>query len=122
MMPDMPLVNTYWKITSIFGKDVVVVNNRREPHIIFRSGEGNGLVATVGCNKISAGFAQDGDTLKIEAVASTKMACVEPLANAEQDLLKLLDRVVKFEIDHEKLVLVDADGVILANLEAVHFQ
>lgn len=32
------------------------------------------------------------------------------------------DRVVKFEIDHEKLVLFDADGVILANLEAVHFQ
>ena len=78
-------------------------------------------MATVGCNKISARFAQDGDALKIEKVASTKMACIEPLANAEHDLLKLLDRVVNYEIDHEKLVLVDADGAILANLEAVHF-
>ena len=76
MMPDMPLVNTYWKITSIFGQDVVVANSRREPHIIFRSGEGNDLVATVGCNKISARFAQDGAALKIEKVPSTKMACI----------------------------------------------
>jgi heat shock protein HslJ len=121
IMPDMPLVDTYWKITSIFGKDAVVIHNRREPHIIFRSGEGNGLVATVGCNKISARFALDGDALKIENVASTKMACIEALANAEHELLKLLDRVAKYEIDHEKLVLVDADRAVLANLEAVHF-
>jgi heat shock protein HslJ len=59
--------------------------------------------------------------LKIENVASTKMACIEALANVEHELLKLLDRVGKYEIDHEKLVLVDADRAVLANLEAVHF-
>ena len=122
MTPDASLTETYWKITTLLGKDTVVVDNRREPHIIFRSGDEGRLSATVGCNNISASFTQEGDALSIGPGISTKMACMGDLADAEADLLELLERVTSFEIDGDNMVLMDANGDVLAELVAVYFQ
>ena len=50
------------------------------------------------------------------------MACMGDLADAEADLLELLERVTSFEIDGDNMVLMDANGDVLAELVAVYFQ
>ena len=118
--PDAPLTGTYWKINTIFGNEIGVVNNNREPQIIFRGGDANTLMATVGCNKISASFTQGEATLSIGPVRATRMACFGAVAKAENDLHELLKRIASYQIDGDNLVLIGSDGTVLAELSAVY--
>ena len=119
---DASLTDTYWKINSIFGKALDVVDNRREPQIIFQSGNANTVISTVGCNNISATFTLDGTTLSIGPARSTRMACMGDLAATENDLLALLGRVASYQVEGDHSVLFDANGTILAELSAVYLR
>ena len=104
----------------IYGHDIGVVNNKREPQIIFGGGDETTLMATVGCNRILADFTQNGATLSIGPARATKMACIGDVARAENDLLDLLKRVSSFQIIGDNLVLIASDGNVLAELSAVY--
>lgn len=119
-VPDASLMGTYWKINTLFDQDMGVVDNRREPHIIFQGGDRNMLMATVGCNKISASFTQDGSVLSIGPVLTTKMACMGDLAEAESALIDLLGQLASFEINGDDLILIGSNGDVLAELSAVY--
>jgi heat shock protein HslJ len=119
-VPDASLTDTYWKINTLFDQDMAVVDNRREPHIIFQSGDRNTLMATVGCNKISASFTQDGSELSIGPAISTKMACMGNLVDAENALIDQLGALASFEINGDGLVLFSSNGDVLAELSAVY--
>lgn len=118
--PDAPLTGTYWKINTIFGNEIGAVNNKREPQIIFRGGDINTLMATVGCNQITASFTQEEGFLSIGPERSTRMACFGAVEKAENDLLSLLDRVARHKIHGDTLLLFGSDGTVLAELSAVY--
>lgn len=118
--PDASLTGTYWKIKTIFGNEIGVVNNKRKPQIIFRGGDNNTLMATVGCNQITASFTQEEGFLSIDPVLATRMACFGAVAKAENDLLSLLERVARYKIHGDTLLLFGSGGTVLAELSAVY--
>lgn len=79
----------------------------------------DGTVAgSTGCNRFTAGYTLDGDTLEIGTIAATKMACVPPADDVERAYLAALSRVAGWRADDGKLVLVDADGAELLHYRA----
>jgi len=120
MTADASLTDTYWRIDKLFGYDVIVTNNLREPHLVLR-GEGQNTVnATVGCNRLSAPYAHNGLELTFGRGISTRMACLPPLGQLEQQLILLLEKVESFWITGEGMVFLDSGGDVIANLAAVY--
>ena len=68
-----------------------------------------------GCNQFFGQYSQEGQTLTIGALASTKKACPEGM-EAESTFLKTLQDTRKIEATHVTLRLLDADGQELMQL------
>jgi len=117
---DASLTDTYWRIDKLFDHDVIVTNNRREPHLVLRGDGQNTVNATVGCNRISASFAHNGPDLTFGQGISTRMACLPPLDQLEQQLILLLEKVESFRIAGDSMVFLGSGGNVTANLTAVY--
>ena len=100
------------------GKKVEVLKNMREPYLVFHS-TSNKISGYTGCNKIMGSYKIDGNNLSIEKVATTKMMCIQ-VANVEIYLLKVFKSVKRFEINGEKMKLLDKDGKVLGEFRAVY--
>lgn len=116
--PTSKFENTYWKIVTIMGKKVEVLKNMREPYLVFHS-TSNKISGYTGCNKIMGSYKIDGNNLSIGKVATTKMMCIQ-VANVEIYLLKVFKSVKRFEINGEKMKLLDKDGKVLGEFRAVY--
>ncbi len=118
--PDASLTGTYWRIDQLFGHDVIVTNNRREPHLVLRGDGQNTVNATIGCNRLSASFAHNSRDLTFGLGISTRMACLPPLDQLEQQLILLLEKVESFRIAGDSMAFLNSGGDVLANLTAVY--
>jgi putative lipoprotein len=84
---DAALLNTYWRILSLAGEPVSVIDGRREPHVILRSSDGHdSWSASVGCNSLAGTISVDGDRIAFKSGIATLMACPPPLDALEQSL------------------------------------
>jgi heat shock protein HslJ len=117
---DASLTNTYWRIDQLFGHDVIVTNDRREPHLVLRGDGQNTVNATIGCNRLAASFAHHGRDLTFGLGISTRMACLPPLDQLEQQLILLLEKVESFQIAGDGMAFLDSGGDVIANLRAVY--
>jgi copper homeostasis protein (lipoprotein) len=118
---DASLVNTYWHLVRMAGQPVRVIENRREPNITLRSGDGQQVFsATMGCNQLGGPFELKGDALTFGAGISTLTACPPPLGEMEQDLLQVLSKTRRWKVIGGTLELADGQGQPLALLEAVY--
>lgn len=63
-----------------------------------------------GCNRYTAEYTVDGETLEIGPVAGTLMACPEPAGSVETAYLAALERTATFQTTDSELTLTDADG------------
>ena len=81
----------------------------------------DGTVAgSSGCNNYSTSYAVDGDQIEFgEQIASTMMACPEPVMEQERAYLDALSNSTRFEIVNDELVLYDAGDGELARFAAV---
>lgn len=85
----------------------------QEQFVAFKSGgEVRGFG---GCNQFFGQYSQEGETLKIGALASTKKACFEGM-EAESAFLQTLQDTRKIEATQITLRLLDADGQQLMQL------
>lgn len=116
MEETMPLEGTYWKIVSLGGEPVGEAESGRDPHILFHAD--GGLNATVGCNMMRGTYQLDGETLTFGPAATTMMACPPPLDAAERALIAVLETTAGYVLAGDTLSLVDADGAVVADLEA----
>lgn len=67
-----------------------------------------------GCNRIMGSLTLTGEGLSVGPLASTMMACPEPVMAAERAFLGALGRADRFDLDEDgTLRLLAADGVIL---------
>lgn len=112
------LTNTWWRITTLGALDVGVAEGRREPFIVLR--EDGSMNASVGCNMMRGSFLREGDGLSLGPLASTMMACPEPLAAAEAALSEALGATEDYIVAADTLVLLDAAGETAATLRAVY--
>lgn len=84
-----------------------------EQFVAFKS---NGeIIGSGGCNKFFGQYTQEGETLTIGALASTKKYCADVM-DAETDFLKKLQETRRAEATHLQLKLYDADGTQLMQL------
>ena len=93
------LAGTSWTLLSIGGAPVVEGSG---PHITF--GADGHASGSTGCNSMSGDYTTDGAALTFGPMATTRMACEEPLMAQESAVLETLTGVSGWEID--------ADGVL----------
>jgi len=75
---------------------------------------------TSGCNNYSTTFTVDGNQLTFgDPVASTMMACPEPIMEQERDYMQTLAVTSTFEISNEELIFKDSNGNEVARFDAV---
>ncbi len=113
------LVGTVWRIRSVGGEPLAWAPPRNEPYLLLHGDEGR-FNASVGCNTMRGGFETEGDGLSFGAAASTMMACHEDLAAAEAALADALGAAAAHAVGGRTLRLLDADGAVRAELEAVY--
>jgi heat shock protein HslJ len=80
---------------------------RSGPSATFTEGT---VAGSAGCNRFTASYTVDGDTLEISSAAGTNMACPPPADRVEREFLAALERVASWQLDGGELVLADADG------------
>jgi heat shock protein HslJ len=101
-------------LTSLAGTEWGPVENEIDQFIAFKSdGE---IVGSGGCNNFFGNYTQTGRRITVGPLASTRKACPEPIMTAEQDFLRLLDRVRAADATLKELTLYGADDQVLATL------
>ena len=93
------LAGTSWTLVSIGGTPVVEGSG---PHLTFGA-DGNASGST-GCNSMSGDYTTDGAALTFGPMATTRMACEEPLMTQEAAVLEALTGVSGWEIDADGLL------------------
>lgn len=112
-----PLENSYWKLIQMNGK-ALDVDSQSEAHIVLHS-EDNRVSGATGCNRVMGSFETRGDTLKLQQLATTMMACDNASMALEQRFLAMLNEVASYRVLVDQLELYDANGDLLARFEKV---
>ena len=73
-----------------------------------------GFGSTVGCNRIVGKPKIEGEKVSFGALASTRMACIGPIAEVETKYLAALNAARSFHVNGEWLTLLDESGDELA--------
>lgn len=106
------LVDREWKLAWVEGFDAMP-GNVATPTIRF--GSDGRLGGNTGCNSAGAAYTVTGDALAIEALISTKRACVDPQGNAlERAYLDAIEKTTRYRIADGRLELLDGDGSVVA--------
>lgn len=110
-MPE--LEGTAWTLSALPASSLV---SGRQITMRFENGRVHG---TDGCNRYSAPYATSAGGFQLSGpVVSTKIACPEPVAKQAEAFLAALANARGTRLDDARLVLVDADNVVLATLDA----
>ncbi len=110
------LENTYWKLTRLSGRAVVVGEGQGEPHLVLRPArqEANG---SGGCNRLFGGYRLEGGRINFSGIATTRMSCPEGM-EIEGEFLRVLEEVATWKISGPELDLFDGGGEPVAHFEA----
>lgn len=99
------LLGRAWVAEDIGGRGVV---DRARSEITFTAegrAQGSG-----GCNRFSGSYTRDGTTLRLGAIAATRMACPPALMDQESRFLAALSEVRGWRVENGLLHLTDASG------------
>jgi heat shock protein HslJ len=103
-----------WQLTELEGSGLV------EGTTIDLTIDGGTVSGSSGCNTYTGAAEVDTDaetmTLGPE-LASTMMACEQPIMDQEQAYLEALIRVTSYQMAEDQLLLEDADGIVLATFD-----
>ena len=109
------LTDSLWMLTELNGQaplpDTAITAEFSE------DGKVNG---SSGCNSYSTTYSISGKKIAFgEQIASTMMACPDPVMKQEGDYLEALSAAATFEIADDTLTLYDADGNAVATFKAL---
>lgn len=104
--------DVYWRLAEVDGAPVASAAGR-EPHLRLSS-EGERVTGFTTCNNLFGRYEAPGGTrLRFAQLGSTKMACVDPtLARQEQRFMGALQRVERFTIVGDTLILLDGQSPV----------
>lgn len=102
-----------WSLTSVEGFPSLP-SGVSTPTITF--GPDGRLAANTGCNSAGAAYTAEGDALTIQAVMSTRRACLNAEGNRlEHAYVSALERTRRFRITDSELQLLDGSDRVLAH-------
>ena len=109
-VPAPTLENTSWLLSAYQSGSALVEPVAGPIPARFRFEAGR-VAGKAGCNQIGGAYTLDGNKLSFKAnMASTMMACPEPLMTQDQAVGAALVKVAGYRVDGELLELVDAAG------------
>jgi heat shock protein HslJ len=106
------LDGTSWSLVE--GMDITIPDDG-EMTIAFEGGRASG---SGGCNRFAGSYEQDGDSISLGRLASTRMACAEAVMTAERSYHSALESVTSWSATGGVLVLSDGGGEALLRYEA----
>ncbi len=119
----VPITNNYWKLITLYAKEVKTESDEREAHILLREGlNGAGeLKVVTGCDTLSGNYKLDENTISLQIkVPETRLENC-PNALTEKDFLAALSNTVYWRIRGEKLTFFDEMDNTLATFKAIYF-
>jgi len=109
------LEGSRWVLVRLGEAPVVPQEGKAEPYIVLQAGTKE-VIGHGGCNRLSGGYAIDGDALDLKELTTTRMAC--PESDTEAAFLTALENVVRWRLMDNQLVLLDKNGAAVLQLEA----
>jgi heat shock protein HslJ len=103
------LAGTAWTLQEVNGRPAIPATGGAVPTLSFAADEarasGNG-----GCNQFNGSYTRDGVSLRFGPLASTRRACVDEAANAQETAyLRALETVTRYSASADLLVLYAGD-------------
>lgn len=109
------LTSSIWLLGELNGEGLIEGTT-----ITAQFDETGSVGGTSGCNNYNTTYEVSGNQLTFnEPIASTMMACPEPVMEQERDFLVVLAETATFEIAGEELILRDVDGNERARFNSV---
>lgn len=106
------LIGREWSLVWIKGFDTMP-SGVTTPTIRF--GTDGRLGGNTGCNSAGAAYTVDGDRLAIEALITTKRACLDPRGNElEVAYVRAVEATRRYRIEGGELQLLDEGGTVVA--------
>ncbi|WP_189469210.1 META domain-containing protein [Litchfieldella qijiaojingensis] len=112
---ESPVVGPRWQLILI-GTDEHWAGNEPAWFEVVPNGEALHLTGNDGCNRLNGQVSlDDGNRIRIENLASTRMACAN-LAEAQR-VTTLLENAYRFLIDKDRLVFFGRDSRVLGGFQ-----
>jgi heat shock protein HslJ len=113
-----PLADSQWRLLTLANKAIVNPPGQQQVYFVLQP-RNTGVTGFSGCNRMFGRYALDGETLKFDAMGGTKMACTDAArTDLENRFLAMFAEVASWKITDRVLQLVDANGAVIAELEA----
>ena len=113
---DEPIEGPVWRLVQL-GNEPVAPGGEAQVQFDRNSGRVSG---SGGCNRVSGSFTRSGVALRIGQLASTRMACADPVRGAnEAQFVSALQATASYRLAGPgQLALLDASGRTVATLNA----
>ena len=112
------LAGTSWSVVNINNGRQAVVGMVSSSTVTMAFDTAGRVSGTTGCNRYTAAYNADGNTLRLSSVAATRMACADPAVDEqEQAFLRAIESVATLGFEGDRLVLRDKDGAMAIVLE-----
>ncbi len=113
---DEPIEGPAWRLVQL-GNEPVAPGGEAQVQFDRSSGR---LSGSGGCNRVSGSFTRSGINLRIGQLASTRMACADPVrAATEAQFISALQNTASYRLAGPgRLALLDASGRTVATLHS----
>ena len=115
------LRNTLWKLVQLNGETVQSPEGQRMASLTLTAEAPQARIVTA-CNRGSAAYKVDGNSIKFDVAMSTKMMCEPEPMKQEAAFFKVIEDAARYEIKGETLELFDADNKLLARFHSEYLK
>ncbi|MCH4246941.1 MAG: META domain-containing protein [Acinetobacter populi] len=99
-----------WIVSQIGSQPITYAQNAQTANIEFSPTEAR-FSGSDSCNRIMGSYQADNlNNISLGQVASTQMACLSNNGQIEQAYQQALQHVAKYTVNHQQLILFDAEG------------
>jgi heat shock protein HslJ len=103
--PPLSLIGSSWLVHSYNNGRGAVITPLPDTRVTAEFGDDATISGSSGCNTYSGTYSVDGTSLSIGPLATTRLACDEPVMEQEQAYLEALQAATQFELTTERLTL-----------------
>jgi copper homeostasis protein (lipoprotein) len=109
------LEGSRWVLVRIGDRQIMALEGKPEPYIVLQAATKQ-IVGHAGCNRLSGGYTITGDALRLDEIATTRMAC--PEIETENAFLNALETVSRWKLMDNQLALFDKSGAQVLQFES----
>ena len=114
----MDLESSRWRLTELDGAPVISTPDERAAHIVFERSPTPRVSGSTGCNRFVGSYESGRSRLAFGAIASTRMACPDAMAQ-ERAFEQALQDVRRWRAEDGELELLDEQGAVRLRFEAM---